>query len=314
MFDIFKKKKESEAPDYPTKKEFNELKRLIDTQHDFLNNIYLFHEFDNGYYMELMRSISFELFKFFNYVCEKHNIEYWLDFGTLLGAVRHGNFIPWDDDLDVGMIRSEYLRFIDVVQKEIDDSGLIDVVAVFKVDVKDRISRRWFQIEFRRPEFRGKFIGIDIFPYDYISNPSDDLEERFYESRAKFFKRRTEGLNINQVVEKVYSELDLSMDPEDYMIPGVEDVRGKVDMYSFAVIDTDKVYPFKKVRFGDMMFNAPNDINYYLKQIYGKNFMKIPNRIHDHRRLNRYVKQPNIIAMLEESNEMIKEVNRKLNI
>lgn len=314
MFDIFKKKKESEAPDYPTKKEFNELKRLIDTQHDFLNNIYLFHEFDNGYYMELMRSISFELFKFFNYVCEKHNIEYWLDFGTLLGAVRHGNFIPWDDDLDVGMIRSEYLRFIDVVQKEIDDSGLIDVVAVFKVDVKDRISRRWFQIEFRRPEFRGKFIGIDIFPYDYISNSSDDLEERFYESRAKFFKRRTEGLNINQVVEKVYSELDLSMDPEDYMIPGVEDVRGKVDMYSFAVIETDKVYPFKKVRFGDMMFNAPNDINYYLKQIYGKNFMKIPNRIHDHRRLNRYVKQPNIIAMLEESNEMIKEVNRKLNI
>ena len=104
------------------------------------------------------------------------------------------------------------------------------------------------------------------------------------------------------------------MGPEDYMIPGVEDVRGKVDMYSFAVIETDKVYPFKKVRFGDMMFNAPNDINYYLKQIYGKNFMKIPNRIHDYRRLNRYVKQPNIIAMLEESNEMIKEVNRKLNI
>ncbi|MBE6498982.1 MAG: LicD family protein [Methanobrevibacter thaueri] len=314
MFNIFKnKKKVKKTKKPPTKTEFNQLKKLLNTHQDYLNNIYLHHELEPARYMELMRSISFELFKFFDYVCEKHNIEYWLDFGTLLGAVRHEGFIPWDDDLDVGMIRSEYLRFVEIIQEEIDNSGLIDVVAVYKVDVRDRISRRWFQIEFRRPEFRGKFIGIDIFPYDFIVDP-EDIEEKFYESRAKFFKRRTDGLNIHQVVEKVYGELNLTFEKQDYVIPGVEDVRGNVDMYDFCTMQSDKIFPYKKVKFGGKTYNAPNDTDYYLKKIYGKKYMKIPNNIHDHRRLNRYIKQPNIMNMLEESNNMIIEVNRNLNI
>ncbi|WP_405294388.1 phosphorylcholine transferase LicD [Methanobrevibacter sp.] len=316
MFDRFKDKKEAETPDYPTKREFEKLERLVNTHHEYLNNIFVFHELEPGRYMELMRSISYEVFKFFDYVCSKHNIEYWLDFGTLLGAVRHGDFIPWDDDLDVGMVRSEYLRFIDVIQEEIDSSGLIDTVAVFKVDVRDRISRRWFQIEFRRPEFRGKFIGIDIFPYDFIANPDDSLEERFYESRDRFFKGRTDGLTINEVVDKLYGELDLDFEPQNYLIPGVEDLRGTgfVDVYSFSVLESDKIFPFREVEFAGKTFKAPNDIDYYLKDIYGKDYMKIPNKMRDHRRLNRYVKQENIIKMLEESNDMIIKVNRNLNI
>jgi lipopolysaccharide cholinephosphotransferase len=52
------------------------------------------------------------MLKIFDYLCLKHNIKYFMTGGTLIGAVRHQGFIPWDDDLDVGMTRNDYERFI----------------------------------------------------------------------------------------------------------------------------------------------------------------------------------------------------------
>lgn len=52
-------------------------------------------------------------------VCEKHNIRYFADSGTLLGAVRHNGFVPWDDDIDIAMFREDFLKFIKVAKSEL---------------------------------------------------------------------------------------------------------------------------------------------------------------------------------------------------
>ena len=60
-----------------------------------------------------------ELLRFIDNVCEKYDLDYCLTYGTLLGAIRHKGFIPWDDDCDILMIRKDYDKLIEVLPKEI---------------------------------------------------------------------------------------------------------------------------------------------------------------------------------------------------
>ena len=73
-----------------------------------------------GSILRIHQLIMLDLLKHFDAICKEHNIKYWLSSGTCLGAVRHGGFIPWDDDLDVEMLRDDYMKF-EKVFKETDD-------------------------------------------------------------------------------------------------------------------------------------------------------------------------------------------------
>ena len=67
-----------------------------------------------------LQIIMLEILKEVDGICRRHGIKYYLTAGTLLGAVRHGGFIPWDDDVDIGMSLNDYKRFCKICEKELD--------------------------------------------------------------------------------------------------------------------------------------------------------------------------------------------------
>lgn len=107
-------------------------------------------------------------------VCRKHNIQYQAEWGTLLGTVRHGGFIPWDDDLDISMKRQDYNKFNRVAQEELPDKYKVINYRTDEEywDVMTRVVNS--QVISMNHNFLEKnancpfAVGIDIFPLDFV--------------------------------------------------------------------------------------------------------------------------------------------------
>ena len=122
-----------------------------------------------------LQNIILNIMKYIHDLCEKHQIEYYMIGGTALGAVRHGGFIPWDDDLDIAMTRENYDRFIEVCQTELDEDdfylqvGRKDWPLYFsKLRLKGTLFDEDVAIDEVAMENRGIF--VDVFPLDFSSN------------------------------------------------------------------------------------------------------------------------------------------------
>ena len=104
-------------------------------------------------------------------ICKKHDIKYWLSSGTLIGALRHNGFIPWDDDLDIEMMRGDYLRLMQVLPKELPDWLALQCEHTdenffyFYAKVRDRRSLLQETLNYAR-RWKEQGIYIDIFPME----------------------------------------------------------------------------------------------------------------------------------------------------
>ncbi len=118
-------------------------------------------------------AVQFDLIRVFKGICEKYNLRYYAIFGTLLGVVRHNGYIPWDDDIDFGMPREDYDKFISVCTKELIypyflQTTLSDIES-YEIHSSLRNSETTGNCDFNMRKRCNNGIAIDIVPIDGCS-------------------------------------------------------------------------------------------------------------------------------------------------
>ena len=142
-------------------------------------------EVREGFYVEpLMKrawAAQLEVLEHVKLVCKRHDIKFFADYGTILGAVRHKGFIPWDDDMDIAMLREDLMRFIRYAKEELPESYLVINCYDYPEYINTVIVRLVNSDAIRLDEeFLNEYhgfpfaCGLDIFPLDYI--PRDETE------------------------------------------------------------------------------------------------------------------------------------------
>jgi phosphorylcholine metabolism protein LicD len=280
------------------REDFEKLKDVAKVHQDYLNNLFVFYKLKPNPLLEALHNLSYELLKFFDNFCAKHELQYWIDYGTLLGAIRHGDFIPWDDDLDVGMMREDYIKLKESLKSEIDSNNLKNIICSF--------DNNRFQIRYFCPEIKEDVVAVNVFPYDYIDgNACESFEEKYIELQDRCLKED----NSDELLEEIYSQLNLTLKKDEYCVPGVEGICGKDRKFSLKIFETKILFPLEKIQFGKYDFPAPNDSNLYARGIYGNKLMKIPKKIQKYDRLTNYKKMENIEEIFRKASEDIKKIN-----
>lgn len=308
QIDDFKK---TQASIKELKTQINTLKRTQKTQEKLLNSHYLY--FNNLYLdfdlkpkgvLEKTHILSNELLDFIDNVCKKYDLKWWLDFGNLLGAVRHGDFVPWDDDIDIAMMREDSIKFLEVIDKELKLNNLDDII---KVSTR-RVINNERVVAFPQIMIfhHGIYAGLDIFPKDFISSPPDDIKEIFSKEREKYHEDLFNEVPEEEALDVLYDNLQLSYEEQDFCISGIETPKFPS---LFMVIETDKVFPLKEIEFRGSSYPCPNDYDLYLKKIYGEKYHSIPPKIERHERTFRLKQKKNSIENFNVFINRLKHVN-----
>ncbi len=257
------------------------IKKHIDQR--FFQYINSFHQpsdvISNNMNLKIIQKANNILLREFKRICEQNEIEYWLDWGTLLGAVRHGGFIPWDDDVDVSMTRENLIKLNEVMKNE-KNFILTEWLHLKHPTDKCRVKKFCFNI----PNIK---CYVDIFAYDYCNTSDKDI---FYqELRRNKILLQKELTDLNMPHYNCCSctdvndmkKIDTVFNKYINMYAGNKDgntlVYGIESPYNVSnkILDKSTIFPLQTIKFNNVDYSAPNDIREFLSVCYG-NYMMLP--------------------------------------
>lgn len=271
------------------------------------NKSFLLDEVKNNFYISgLMKRLwasQLTIIDEIDAICQKHNIKWFLDCGSLLGAVRHGGYIPWDDDFDICMLREDYDRFLSISREELPAKYIVmdyhshdywnQVLRISNTDtivLEESHLKKFF--DFPYPA------GVDVFCLDYISDDNDAEKGRneiakilmdmvnALEDEPPYSQDSVETLAMLQEMLGISFDFNKNLKRQlfalgdDYYRMFVGTGAKRVALMNYWINYNNHSYPVKifekavRVPFEDRMLPVPQGYLAKLKEDYG-NYMNI---------------------------------------
>lgn len=221
----------------------------------------------------------------FDAICTKHKLKYWLDSGTLLGAVRHQGFIPWDDDIDLSMPVEDYNQFLEIANNELSDKIFLQTSKTdtnFKFDYIKLRSNKASIVEFHEKDtvidyHQGVF--VDIFPMLAIAD-TEENDTQYTTTLAKIRAVSAISLHTPNGIDNPVERASLVASVKQKHL-GWDTAHSKViyggEMPDIAAWFTrEKIFPLATLEFEGLSFPVPNDSSYYLDAIYSFDYRQLP--------------------------------------
>lgn len=234
-------------------------------------------------------------------ICEDNNIKYFMVAGTVLGAVRHKGFIPWDDDMDFGMMRSEYEKFCAACIIELDDDFILQTwdtdpnypFSFGKIRLKNTKIEELFASS---KETLEKGIFVDVFPFDNVTDKENEVKSharKYYFYKRAMWMKKGYGKNIltqnfKQKIKYIISSIVLSFVPYYLLKLRFEKTIMKYNHIETSRLVFDAPYKFENNCvdrvlienlidgiFEGYIYPMPSDYDAYLRHLYG-DYMKLP--------------------------------------
>ena len=242
------------------------------------------------------------LLKELDYVCKQNGLQYWLDAGTLIGAIRHKGFIPWDDDIDVAMMREDYEKIIDAFNKSSRNS---DIYADYYRDTKNTCQ---YMIKIQHKKCHHLF--VDIFPFDKygekISKEEQLSKTKIIKNIRKQLQKNTSFSTPNDIVkQKIATAMkdEVLKNNDSVDESNLELIWGLDFNHSWDnwFTDYEVIFPLKEIEFEGTMFSCMNNPNAFLTRVYG-DYMSYPPKI--------TMGHSMFIELTEEEKQVIEELKK----